>query len=289
MWQIATGLLGLMLAVFLAARYLEAAYPALAWVRAFTEAAIVGALADWFAVTALFRHPLGLPIPHTAIVPRNKDRIGRNLAEFVERNFLAPGVVREKIANVDIVAAVARWIGEGDRPRKLAERIGDRLPGLLGELEAGEVRRYVQESVNEWMRGADLAPEVAGVISAIHFRSGEEVKAGTPLVQLNAAADIAQLESLKAAAELAELTYRRDQSQLKVQAVSQATVDTDAANLKVAKARVAQQHGRDDAQRVDDPATCAGFERELPEENQRAQTDDAVVHHRYRRRRVVVA
>jgi membrane fusion protein (multidrug efflux system) len=91
------------------------------------------------------------------------------------------------------------------------------------------------------VRGADLAPEVAGVISAIHFRSGEEVKAGAPLVQLNAAADIAQLESLKAAAELAELTYRRDQSQLKVQAVSQATVDADAANLKVAKARVAEQ------------------------------------------------
>lgn len=91
------------------------------------------------------------------------------------------------------------------------------------------------------VRGADLAPEVAGVISAIHFRSGEEVKAGAPLVQLNAAADIAQLESLKAAEELAELTYRRDQSQLKVQAVSQATVDADAANLKVAKARVAEQ------------------------------------------------
>ncbi len=91
------------------------------------------------------------------------------------------------------------------------------------------------------VRGADLAPEVAGVISAIHFRSGEEVKAGAPLVQLNAAVDIAQLESLKATAELAELTYRRDQSQLKVQAVSQASVDTDAANLKVAKARVAEQ------------------------------------------------
>jgi membrane fusion protein (multidrug efflux system) len=90
-------------------------------------------------------------------------------------------------------------------------------------------------------RGADLAPEVAGVISAIHFRSGEEVKTGAPLVQLNAAADIAQLETLKAAAELAELTYRRDQSQLKVQAVSQATVDADAANLKGARARVAEQ------------------------------------------------
>jgi uncharacterized membrane-anchored protein YjiN (DUF445 family) len=157
MWRIATGLLVLMLGVFLGAAHFEIMYPGLAWVRAFAEAAMVGALADWFAVTALFRHPLGLPIPHTAIVPRNKDRIGRNLAEFVERNFLAPGVVREKIADVDFVGAAARWLGEGGRPRKLAERVGDRLPGLLGELEAGEVRRYIQGSVNEWLRGADLA------------------------------------------------------------------------------------------------------------------------------------
>jgi uncharacterized membrane-anchored protein YjiN (DUF445 family) len=157
MWRIATGLLVLMLGVFLGAAHFETTYPGLAWVRAFAEAAMVGALADWFAVTALFRHPLGLPIPHTAIVPRNKDRIGRNLAEFVERNFLAPGVVREKIADVDFVGAAARWLGEGGRPRKLAERVGDRLPGLLGELEAGEVRRYIQGSVNEWLRGADLA------------------------------------------------------------------------------------------------------------------------------------
>jgi uncharacterized membrane-anchored protein YjiN (DUF445 family) len=167
MWRIATGLLGLMLGVFLVARHFETAYPGFAWVRAFAEAAMVGALADWFAVTALFRHPLGLPIPHTAIVPRNKDRIGRNLAEFVERNFLAPGVVREKIADIDIVGAVARWLGEGDRPRKLAERIGDRLPGLLGELEAGEVRRFVQGSVNEWMRGADLARLAGELLEAV--------------------------------------------------------------------------------------------------------------------------
>lgn len=166
MWRIATGLLGLMLVVFVTANHLETAYPGLVWVRAFAEAAMVGALADWFAVTALFRHPLGLPIPHTAIVPRNKDRIGRNLAEFVERNFLAPGVVREKIADVDFVGAAARWIGEGERPRKLAERIGDRLPGLLAELEAGEVRHYIQGSVNEWLRGADLARLAGDLLAA---------------------------------------------------------------------------------------------------------------------------
>ena len=103
------------------------------------------------------------------------------------------------------------------------------------------------------MRGADLAPEVSGVISAIHFRSGEEVKAGAPLVQLNAAADIAQLESLKAAAKLAAVNYERDLGQLKVQAVSQATVDADAANLKVANARVAEQQALVDKKNIRAP------------------------------------
>ena len=86
----ATGLLVFMAAVFFAARHFEAAYPALGYVKAFAEAAMVGGLADWFAVTALFRHPLGLPIPHTAIIPRNKDRIGEALARFLTRNFLIP-------------------------------------------------------------------------------------------------------------------------------------------------------------------------------------------------------
>lgn len=123
----------------------------------------------------------------------------------------------------------------------------------------------IKASLQEWqpelnavgtlraVRGADLAPEVAGVISAIHFRSGEEVKAGAPLVQLNAAVDIAQLESLRAAAGLAELTYQRDQRQLKVQAVSQATVDADAANLKVAQARIAEQQALVDKKSIRAP------------------------------------
>ena len=76
----ATGLLVFMACVFIAARAFEPALPWLGWVKAFAEAAMVGGLADWFAVTALFRHPLGLPIPHTAIIPRNKDRIGEALA-----------------------------------------------------------------------------------------------------------------------------------------------------------------------------------------------------------------
>lgn len=91
------------------------------------------------------------------------------------------------------------------------------------------------------MRGADVAPEVAGIVSAIHFRSGQEVQAGAPLLQLNADADVAKLQSLAAAAQLAEANYQRDQKQLEFQAVSQALVETDAANLKSAKAQVAEQ------------------------------------------------
>src|SRR5882724_1004499 len=91
------------------------------------------------------------------------------------------------------------------------------------------------------VRGADVAPEVAGVITAIHFQSGQEIEAGVPLVQLNDESDLARLQSLAAAAELAEVNYQRDQKQLEIQAVSRAVVDADAANLKSAKAQLAEQ------------------------------------------------
>src|SRR5438105_12180897 len=106
----ATGLLVVMAAVFLAARALEHQVPALGYLKAFAEAAMVGGLADWFAVTALFRHPLGLPIPHTAIIPRNKDRIGEALASFLKENFLIPSVVARRMRNIDNARATGRFL-----------------------------------------------------------------------------------------------------------------------------------------------------------------------------------
>jgi len=91
------------------------------------------------------------------------------------------------------------------------------------------------------VRGADIAPEVSGVITAIHFQSGQAVQAGAPLVQLNAESDVARLQALAANAELAEVNYQRNQKQLEIQAVSQAVVDADAASLKSAKAQLAEQ------------------------------------------------
>ena len=99
-----------MAAVFAAARALEPQYPWLGYVKSFAEAAMVGGLADWFAVTALFRHPLGLPIPHTAIIPRNKDRIGEALARFLQENFLIPSVVARRMRDIDVAGAAGRFL-----------------------------------------------------------------------------------------------------------------------------------------------------------------------------------
>lgn len=101
MQRLATGLLLLAAAIYLLARVFEQRCPALGFLRAFCEAAMVGGLADWFAVTALFRHPLGVPLPHTAIIPTNKDRIGATLGRFVEQNFLASEIVAEKLAHLN--------------------------------------------------------------------------------------------------------------------------------------------------------------------------------------------
>src|SRR5438874_5466865 len=150
----ATGLLVVMALVFAAARALEPRYPGVGYVKAFAEAAMVGGLADWFAVTALFRHPLGLPIPHTAIIPRNKDRIGEALANFLRENFLIPSVVARRMRHIDVAGAAGRYLkapaGEGTRIRAGASRLiadifesldDERLGGIVKGAIAARIRR----------------------------------------------------------------------------------------------------------------------------------------------------
>ena len=149
MKAVATGLLVAMAALFVATRPLAAASPGWAFVRAFAEAAMVGALADWFAVTALFRHPLGLPIPHTAIVPRNKDRIGDQLARFLQENFLIVGVIARRMRRLDVAGAVARWLTDpaesaGGRFRRGASKMTAQVlealdPARLGGMVKGAI------------------------------------------------------------------------------------------------------------------------------------------------------
>ena len=166
----ATGLLVVMAGVFIAARQFEAAYPWLGFVKAFAEAAMVGGLADWFAVTALFRHPLGLPIPHTAIIPRNKDRIGEALANFLKENFLIAPVVARRMRNIDLAGAVGRFLqapqGEETRIRQGASRlIGDLFESLDDERLGG----LVKTSIANRIRNMEVSPLLGnGLASAIN-------------------------------------------------------------------------------------------------------------------------
>ena len=112
MQRIALALLLTMVALLAVTSINTAAHPLTQWLKAFAEAAVVGAVADWFAVVALFRHPLGLPISHTAIIPNNKDRIGESLGRFVEENFLTPENVIQRLARVNIAKAAGTWLAE---------------------------------------------------------------------------------------------------------------------------------------------------------------------------------
>ncbi|GAA4746514.1 DUF445 domain-containing protein [Sphingomonas daechungensis] len=166
----ATGLLVLMAALFFVTRAYEQQYPWLSYVKAFSEAAMVGGLADWFAVTALFRHPLGLPIPHTAIIPRNKDRIGEALANFIRENFLIPSVVARRMRNIDVAGAVGRFLqtpaGEGTRIRAGASRlIADVFEGLDDERLGGIVKGAISTRIRKMEVSPLLGHALASAIN----------------------------------------------------------------------------------------------------------------------------
>ena len=155
----ATGLLVLMAAIFIVARQFEQAYPWVGYVKSFAEAAMVGGLADWFAVTALFRHPLGLPIPHTAIIPRNKDRIGESLANFLKQNFLVAPVVARRMRNIDVAGAVGRFLqapqGEETRIRRGASRL---IADLFESLDDERLGGLVKTSIANRIRKMEVSP-----------------------------------------------------------------------------------------------------------------------------------
>ncbi|HEY8352954.1 MAG TPA: DUF445 domain-containing protein [Sphingomonadales bacterium] len=155
---LATGLLLFMAALWLATRLVPDPGFLVLLVRAGAEAAMVGGLADWFAVTALFRHPLGIPIPHTAIVPRSKDRIGEGLGQFVERNFLDPELVANRLQGLDIAGRLGRWLSNPDSAEKLAGRITGALPHMLDSITSRALRRFFSRALKDQLERVDLAP-----------------------------------------------------------------------------------------------------------------------------------
>lgn len=136
-------------------------------VRAGSEAAMVGGLADWFAVTALFRRPLGLPIPHTALVPRNKDRIGAGLGAFVERNFLDPSLVGARLRLLDPGAMIARWLSRRENADAVAERIVAAVPVVMETIDDRTVRDFLRRALERQIDKVDLAPLLSRLLALL--------------------------------------------------------------------------------------------------------------------------
>jgi uncharacterized membrane-anchored protein YjiN (DUF445 family) len=154
----ATGLLVLMTLVFVVTRLLESRYPWLGWVRATAEAAMVGGLADWFAVTALFRYPLGIPIPHTAIIPTRKERIGRSLGNFLQSYFLRRDVIERRLEGLGLARRVAAWAAEPANARRIARQLAQGVARAADVLPGDEMKAGLHNTLVERGRRVKVAP-----------------------------------------------------------------------------------------------------------------------------------
>jgi uncharacterized membrane-anchored protein YjiN (DUF445 family) len=164
---LATSLLVLMLAIFIATSIGVKQWPWLAYIRAFAEAGMIGACADWFAVVALFRHPLGLPIPHTAIVANSKERIGIAIGRFMANNFLSPSVLAERIRDVDISGWAARWILRGDNAKNVAQRATSSLSQALAALPREDLNAFLSRAVRGGIESVPAAPFASKLLSLL--------------------------------------------------------------------------------------------------------------------------
>lgn len=165
MKSIATSLLVVAAVIFVVAKMNEAAGGAwVGYVRAVAEAAMVGALADWFAVTALFRHPLRLPIPHTAIIPKRKDDIGRSLGDFVESNFLTAEVIDERLHGARIGQRAGTWLAEPANASRAGDAVADVLRGALEVLDDQEIQQGLEHLIESRVRATPVTPLIGKAI-----------------------------------------------------------------------------------------------------------------------------
>src|SRR3954464_15028208 len=154
------------LAVFITARLMSHLHPAFGFVAAFAEAATIGGLADWYAVVALFRRPLGLPIPHTAIIQANQHRIADKLGEFIEVHFLEAAPVEAKLRQVDFASFIAAWLSDRKRSEDLARFLLRLLPEAISASETSGLKTFVTRRVRTQLQSINLAPLAAGTLRA---------------------------------------------------------------------------------------------------------------------------
>ncbi len=167
MQRLATLLLVLMLSLLVLSVVFKDVHPAMQWLQAFALAASVGAIADWFAVVALFHHPMGIPLPHTAIVARNKDRIGESLGHFVEHNFLTVENVVRKLEQRNLGRTAADWIGNETNADAVAGQLCALVPGMVNALDDDDVRGLFARTLGAQLDKVDTASIVANVLTVL--------------------------------------------------------------------------------------------------------------------------
>ena len=168
----ATALLVLMLMIMLVAGYYRREYPSLGYVVAFAEAALVGGLADWFAVTALFRHPLNLPIPHTAIIPKNKHRIADSLGEFIETHFLSSERIMAKVRELNPALRLSLWLQDAANAKASADQVARLLDFVLQSLTEPAMAHRLRELMRHQLSQIDLVKPAAEILAVIR-QSGQ--------------------------------------------------------------------------------------------------------------------
>ncbi|MEV5957392.1 DUF445 domain-containing protein [Streptomyces sp. NPDC051987] len=176
MKRTATGLLLLVALVYALAKWASGAGagPWADYVAAAAEAGMVGALADWFAVTAIFRHPLGVPIPHTAIIPNKKDQLGISLGEFVGENFLSQDVVRQRLHAVGIGSRLGTWLAEPKNADRVTAELATALRGALTVLRDSDVQAVVGEAITRRADAQEIAPGIGKMLERIVADGGHK-------------------------------------------------------------------------------------------------------------------
>ena len=167
MKAVALGLLVALAVVFAVAFPLQDVHPVWGYVRAAAEGGMVGALADWFAVTALFRHPMGIPVPHTALIPRKKDQLGAALTEFVQENFLASDVAREKVESLEVAAAAGGWLRRPENAERAAREVATAARGAMAAADDDAVQELLRQLMQRHMVEPEWSPTLAGVLQDV--------------------------------------------------------------------------------------------------------------------------
>jgi uncharacterized membrane-anchored protein YjiN (DUF445 family) len=162
MRTVATGLLVFAAVVYVATRN-QGGF--LGFVNAGAEASMVGAIADWFAVTALFKHPLGLPVPHTALIPRKKDDLGRGLEEFVSENFLQEAIVRDRIRVAEVSRRAAAWLAEPANAQRVVDEVAEVTAIALSKVRDDHIESLVRDALTPRFREEPIAPLLGGLLS----------------------------------------------------------------------------------------------------------------------------